>query len=379
MQPVVPTPSACGTGSMSEPSPPPLATAVPLVFQGSASEYFRIWIVNLFLSIVTFGVYSAWAKVRRLRYFYGNLRLAGHGFDFVGDPKRIFYGRIIATLFLFGLAVCEKFMGAGLIWVILYVGLVLAMVGMIPWIVTRGRQFMLHNTLHRNLRFRFQGSLGEAYLTLLGHGMLSLLTFGLYVPFFLYHYQAFLINNSSFGSARFTMTQSRKEFVIRYGIAIALGILFYLAMVGLVVLILILLDGWNLQYFNSSNFMENTLFLLFLILFQAFFFSLARAAFVTAFGRAAMDQTVLGNGHRLECRFRILPMTWIIFSNLMATLLSLGLLIPWARVRMMRHLTGRVTLMVQGDLDRFVAELAADVHAVGAGFDDLMNLEIGLA
>src|SRR5258707_6333866 len=45
---------------------------VPLRFTGRAGEYFRIWIVNICLSIVTLGIYSAWAKVRRKRYFYGN-------------------------------------------------------------------------------------------------------------------------------------------------------------------------------------------------------------------------------------------------------------------------------------------------------------------
>ena len=33
-------------------------------FTGDAKEFFRIWIVNLALSIVTLGIYSAWAKVR---------------------------------------------------------------------------------------------------------------------------------------------------------------------------------------------------------------------------------------------------------------------------------------------------------------------------
>lgn len=36
----------------------------PFSFTGSAGEYFRIWIVNIALSIVTLGIYSAWAKVR---------------------------------------------------------------------------------------------------------------------------------------------------------------------------------------------------------------------------------------------------------------------------------------------------------------------------
>src|SRR5437016_993839 len=38
------------------------------VFTGTGSEYFRIWVVNLLLTILTFGVFSAWAKVRRLQY-----------------------------------------------------------------------------------------------------------------------------------------------------------------------------------------------------------------------------------------------------------------------------------------------------------------------
>jgi Bacterial protein of unknown function (DUF898) len=41
----------------------------PFRFTGAGGEYFRIWIVNVMLSVVTFGIYSAWAKARRLQYF----------------------------------------------------------------------------------------------------------------------------------------------------------------------------------------------------------------------------------------------------------------------------------------------------------------------
>ncbi|MET2872051.1 DUF898 family protein, partial [Exiguobacterium profundum] len=57
-----------------------------LRFIGSGSEYFRIWIVNLLLTIVTLGIYSAWAKVRTLQYFYRNTQLAGSSFDYHGSP-----------------------------------------------------------------------------------------------------------------------------------------------------------------------------------------------------------------------------------------------------------------------------------------------------
>ncbi len=65
-------------------------------FHGSASEYFGIWIVNILLMIVTFGLYAPWAKVRRLRYFYGNTELIKRRFDFTGIPHKILLGRLIA-------------------------------------------------------------------------------------------------------------------------------------------------------------------------------------------------------------------------------------------------------------------------------------------
>ena len=46
-------------------------------FTGKGEEYFRIWIVNVCATLLTFGIYSAWAKVRRLQYFYRHTRIAG--------------------------------------------------------------------------------------------------------------------------------------------------------------------------------------------------------------------------------------------------------------------------------------------------------------
>src|ERR1700690_99945 len=69
-------------------------------FTGSGAEYFGVWIVNLLLTIVTLGIYSAWAKVRRLQYFYGHTGRGGSSFDFHGSPIRILIGRAIALVIL---------------------------------------------------------------------------------------------------------------------------------------------------------------------------------------------------------------------------------------------------------------------------------------
>ena len=106
-----------------------------VTFSGSASGYFKIWIVNLFLTIVTLGIYSAWAKVRRKKYLYQNTWYAGENFDFTGNPVKILKGRMLL--------------------VVLYAGFVtvsalnsplanLAIIGLLslaaPWIIIKSRQ-----------------------------------------------------------------------------------------------------------------------------------------------------------------------------------------------------------------------------------------------
>ncbi|WP_038928812.1 DUF898 family protein, partial [Yersinia pestis] len=66
-----------------------------VAFKGEGGEYFSIWLVNLLLTIITLGVYSAWATVRRRRYFYGNTELNGDRFDYHAEPIEILKGRLM--------------------------------------------------------------------------------------------------------------------------------------------------------------------------------------------------------------------------------------------------------------------------------------------
>ena len=75
--PLQPPPPPGGQQAVPLPPDAPDNTETPFQFTGTGGEYFKIWIVNILLSIVTLGIYSAWAKVRRKQYFYGNTRVAG--------------------------------------------------------------------------------------------------------------------------------------------------------------------------------------------------------------------------------------------------------------------------------------------------------------
>ena len=69
-----------------------------LLFTGTGSEFARIWIINLLLTVCTLGIYSAWAKVRSIHYFYGNTSLDGSSFSFVANPSPSLKGALLPLL-----------------------------------------------------------------------------------------------------------------------------------------------------------------------------------------------------------------------------------------------------------------------------------------
>jgi uncharacterized membrane protein YjgN (DUF898 family) len=69
-------------------------------FSAAGGEYFRIWAVNLLLTLVTLGLYAPWAKVRTLRYLYQHTAVDGHALDFHGDARRMFRGMAVVGAFL---------------------------------------------------------------------------------------------------------------------------------------------------------------------------------------------------------------------------------------------------------------------------------------
>jgi uncharacterized membrane protein YjgN (DUF898 family) len=132
-----------------------------LVFTGSGSEYFRIWVVNTLLTLATLGIYSAWAKVRKASYFARNTQLLGDGFEFTADPWRVLVGRVLALVVLGFYTFSFDFS--------LSLGLVATatVVAVAPLLYASALRFRLHNTRWRAIRFAFRGSRRDAYRVVL--------------------------------------------------------------------------------------------------------------------------------------------------------------------------------------------------------------------
>ncbi|MEM7149596.1 MAG: DUF898 family protein, partial [Pseudomonadota bacterium] len=114
-------------------------------FSGKSGEFFGIWSVNILLSIITLGIYSAWAKVRTYRYFYGHTRIDGHSFDYLATPIQILKGRILAVIvFLIYTILSSLAPAIGLLFAIGFLFL-------LPWIINQGLRFNMRMTRHRNV------------------------------------------------------------------------------------------------------------------------------------------------------------------------------------------------------------------------------------
>ena len=333
-------------------------------FKGDPKEYFRIWIVNLALTILTLGIYSAWAKVRKQRYFYSSTVLAGSSFGYHGDPVRILKGRIIAVV-LFGLYFLSGRTSAyGTLFAI---GLVAVLT---PWLVVKSRVFALRVTSWRGLRFNFAEDYGGAYQSLLGWLVLGFISFGLLMPRFSRERYRFVVTRSRFGQTAFECNPSIGRFYktafAAAGMTLAVAIFsgFIVAMIGsglaaggqkpassvlstfIPLLTYAIILPVVLGYTQSRNFNE------------------------------VFEHTSLGP-HQLHCRLSASTLIGIYFTNLLAMVFTLGLYTPWAQVRLARYRFESFELEARGSLDEFVAAETEVPSAAGEELTSFFDLDFG--
>jgi uncharacterized membrane protein YjgN (DUF898 family) len=132
------------------------SATLTLEFNGTAREYFRIWIVNLCLTILTLGIFSAWAKVRKKRYSYSHTILGGTPFQYLGRPIPILKGRLIAAMGFLVYYMSSHFATSWFPYILL-AGSIVA-----PWVVVRSAAFNARYSAFRNMTFHFDAGYLDA-------------------------------------------------------------------------------------------------------------------------------------------------------------------------------------------------------------------------
>jgi uncharacterized membrane protein YjgN (DUF898 family) len=349
---------------------------LPLEFRATGGEYFRIWIVNLLLTIITLGIYSAWAKVRRLRYFYGSTSLDGTSFEYHGRPIAILKGRLIAV------SVYAVFVLGGRFSPVVSLCLLPLFVFGVPWIVMKARLFQLRMSSWRGLRFNFHGNYMDALGAFIGWMLLAMFTLWILWPVALWKQTRYLLGNGAYGTERFQFHATKGQFYL-----FCLGALAIMLAAGAVAwqfMAPVFTQLQQLQHLTPNPpqppsaatmaLMARTIGVAYLI--AGPLILLAVAWLHARWMDVSIGGLTLGP-HRLFARLRTWPLFWIYLSNLLATFCTLGLFYPWAKVRMLRYQMSNIGLIASGSLDQFVADTHIQASAVGEGLHDVFDIDFG--
>ena len=344
-------------------------------FRGNAGEYFGIWIVNILLTIITFGIYSAWAKVRRMRYFRGNTFLDGHSFDYHAKGKQIFIGRLIAFVVLAIINVLTNaFPLAGIITPFLFMAA-------LPFFIVRSLRFNARVTSYRNIHFDFTGKTWGAFKSIVLGSVVAALSLGILAPLASRWSSRYIFNNLHYGDRPFStdpklgalyraLVPPAILFVIGFGILAAIAFLF-------------IWPVWNNYAARSQGSPEAEVVLVFIGLIYAIVIPLivvyviASLVYRVAVRNVVLNAMLFDKIHPFHSDLSRLRYFWIVISNTVVTILTLGLMRPWAAVRESRYMVTHTGIIPQGDIGEVMASIQASGSAFSAEYMDLEGLDFG--
>ena len=340
---------------------------MPFEFRATGGQYFRIWIVNLLLTILTLGIYSAWAKVRRLRYLYGSTSLAGSAFEYHGQPLQILKGRVIAFVVFALYAVLTN------IWPLTIFIFLPVLLFVVPWVVVLSRRFHMRMSSWRNIRFGFHGQYGGALAAYVGWAVLAAVTLYILVPLWLYKRVQYLLSNTSLGDHRFEFTTGIGRYFAFYYLTIGLAIASFIGFA-------MIAGGMATAQGGGGNApsMVGVGLVAVLTIVGFIAITLALGAFwERSFTNAAYDGLGIGP-HRIRCQVRMGRLLWLYATNVLGILLTLGLFYPWALIRRLRYQLECMSVETAGPLEKLAAAEGAQASATGEAVGEFFDVDLGM-
>ena len=368
-------------------------------FTGSGSEYFRIWIVNLLLSIVTLSLYRPWAKVRRLRYFYANTLVDGHAFDFHGNPRKMLRGYLLVGLMLLAYSTANRFSATAALVAVVFLAILW------PALLRASMQFRLANTSWRGLRFRFNGTLAGAYwgmlplfvpalamgalrfeivdpqhptMTYVKHIYMVMGVTLLVAPLMWWIFKRYQHDHYGLGQWQTKLTVgpgSAYGLVFRiFGVALLSGVVVMLfvgiagAVAGGVAAVTGLVQSKMLTFA-----------LIGLLVFIAYFlFLMVPIPYAISRAQNLVWRHTRCDEVSFDSKLPFDKMVKLTIKNWLLMLVTLGLYYPFASISFYRLRIESITPQLSGNLDRLQAQAAGAGDASGDAAGDLFGIDIGL-
>jgi uncharacterized membrane protein YjgN (DUF898 family) len=309
------------------------ARTLTLAYRGEGSDLFTVMLKNLFLTLITLGIYTPWARTARRAYLWKQVEVGGDRLDYTGTGKELFFGYLKVAGCYLAFALLSRligYMSPRAAVVVQGVGALAVMV-LLPFAVYWSRRYLLGRTRWRGIRFALVGNAGDFAKMCFVSGLLTVITLGIYGPVFFNRVYGALIRNTRYGSAAF-------DYDGRDGEA------FKIAIKGAVLSLLTLgiYTPWYLAQIRRFRFAH------------------------TRLDRATGVLDITGG------------LVWkLAVINLFGAALTLGIALPWLMTYTLRTLLGR--LRFEGEIDfARITQQARSGNAAGDMLASALGVELGL-
>lgn len=402
-----------GNGDRMPPAPRQI-DAYPLEFSGRGGEYFRVWIVNLLLTVVTAGFYTPFARRRTAQYFYSHTVVAGSPLEFAAQQRRMVLGFVLLAALYAAFRIASQTGQHTMASAMALAGAVLA-----PWAWGSAMRFRLHATRWRGVRLQFMAGWGEVYraswpvfllaaiwavsgvvigeivpppsakgvpvkpttveaMRVLGIAVASGLLSLLCIARLEFNYKRLLVHRGRIGGQAGRWKPVFDDFLRIWGMTV---LLFLGCLLGVGALMGLAAGGWIAMF---AHLRHGGLFAVLVIaalaLFSVFVVFLASGP-ARAYREARMFQLVWSNiGVSQVARFksdlRARRYVGLRVRNILLTLCTLGLFRPFALVSEYRMKAESVTLHVKGGLDQLTGQLAREEQGLGDAIAGAVGLDL---
>ena len=90
------------------------------------------------------------------------------------------------------------------------------------------------------------------------------------------------------------------------------------------------------------------------------------------------NNSVIDGIHHLQSSLHPGRFIWIVVSNTLISLLTLGLMIPWGRIRLARYMASITVLNSNGALDGYTSSAQESAGVISAEYVDLEGFDIDI-
>lgn len=187
-----------------------------LKYDGQGLEMASLILKNIFLTVLTLGIYAAWGRTNQRRYLWGVTSFLGDRATYTGQGKELFKGWMRLVLIYIILVAVVNILssvihtGIGVLVGPLYLYLY-------ALVLYGGSRYRLGRTTWRGVHFgvyRDKEQTKKFIHLIFKYALLSVFSLGFGLPVLFHEVRTFLTNRSFFGTNYFTYSAKRREYCL---------------------------------------------------------------------------------------------------------------------------------------------------------------------